>query len=118
MLDNEYRSTPFGSELEKIKERKRDKYRKIYMAIKRVEKLAQSIQTGEFRHKNLKILTDMNGLRQFRVDDYRLLFYITNQGVVEWIVVFEKKRNTTSPHILDQAVKIMKNLQDEEKINE
>lgn len=95
-------STSFEKELAKLQKKHPEQYRRIYIALKKLEKKADSISNLEYQPKGLKYFEN---IWQYQIGDYRILFIFSEEGTIQYKKLFEKKKNQTPKRHIKTAKK-------------
>lgn len=91
----------FLKELAKLEKKYPEQYNKIYIELRKLEKRAKQIQEGQ-KFPGLK---KVEGLYQLTIKDHRVLFDIENGAVIFYLLLFEKKSNSTPQRHYETAKK-------------
>lgn len=91
----------FLKELAKLEKKNPEQYNKIYIELRKLEKRVRQIQEGK-KYPGLK---RVEGLYQLTIKDHRVLFDIQNDALIYYLLVFEKKSNSTPQRYYETAIK-------------
>lgn len=91
----------FKKELAKLEKKHPEQYNKIYIELRKLEKRVASIQKGT-PYPGLK---KVDNLYQFTINDHRILFDINDDVIIFYLLLFEKKSNSTPQRYYKTAKK-------------
>jgi len=95
-------SASFLRELAKLKKKHPEQYRRVYLALGKLEKKADSIQNLQYQPNGLK---HFEGIWQYQIGDQRVIFHFNELGKIQYDKLFEKKQNKTPKRHIKTAKK-------------
>lgn len=107
LIDN-HGSNSCQAWIDSLKKQDFKAYKKLQQYLDYLELFGNDMLKGGRKPKDIKPLTDVDGLWEIRIDDYRVLYYYNDGDTLVVTNGFEKKRPTTPPGAITKALKVKK----------